>query len=793
MLYQYIIFPLEKFFEVVFSFLNNVTGSYLAAIVLLSLVIRVITIPLEQVVKKGAVRENELAEVLAPQLSEIKKNYIGAERHAAIGRLYKRYSYHPIMALRTLGSLFVQLPFFIAVYYMMSIYPPLKSASVPLIGNLATPDSLLGDGVNVLPVIMFIISVIAALTMPNITKRECRQSIVLSLMFLLILYNSPACLVIYWTVNGVYSLLTNFVHLGEVKKIIWQKMEFSFLPFACCIVAFIIVPLHMIGSSPEEFAFLKLSPFLTTALFHSAVLFSVLCLIRFSLNKLGKKWHGSTFLYVTFFWVVLAGLYFPVVKSSGMVDIQKMSTDWVNVIFLIFLTSLLSWVMFTRYKIAVYLFVGIALITTVGVSFSRLANAPVYKIFTKTDRENNGLKLSTQKNILVISFDGLQSSLLKRLIDSDQNIAKSFKDFQMFTNAVSQSPATRASLMGELFGVRQYKKWGNTPPEIEQAVLRTNIAKSLLTSRFTDVYHYGYPILNAKPFLNDYSSEDNFATSDFSFYSIARVCSSVVTASYRKLFDSTIKCWAYGNRSAFEQKIKNHKGAKWDLNFIRDIKVYDYFVSNLTAVEKDISIRRVHFLFTHFPIDFDEHGNYRSDDYAWHKANQNEDGLANEQRFAVVEFLRLLKKLKQLGVYDNSMIIFKSDHGMPVKYFNSYPLNLRINGHDTYGYSRYQPVLMIKDFQAKQDGIKYNSNVVLLNDLARTLCEQTDGGELCNNFPGLNLLSAEKSKLEPYYLYMAPDYRAAFRFETHKEYLIDSREKKLLDALIDHPQVSLTN
>lgn len=120
MLYQYIIFPLAKFFEIVFSFLNNVTGSYLAAIVLLSLVIRVITIPLEEVVKKGAASENKLAEVLAPQLSEIKNNYTGAERHAAIGRLYKRYSYHPIMALRTLGSLFVQLPFFIAIYEHLS-------------------------------------------------------------------------------------------------------------------------------------------------------------------------------------------------------------------------------------------------------------------------------------------------------------------------------------------------------------------------------------------------------------------------------------------------------------------------------------------------------------------------------------------------------------------------------------------------------------------------------------------------------------------------------------------------
>jgi len=71
----------------------------------------------------------------------------------------------------------------------------------------------------------------------------------------------------------------------------------------------------------------------------------------------------------------------------------------------------------------------------------------------------------------------------------------------------------------------------------------------------------------------------------------------------------------------------------------------------------------MHFYFTHFPVDFDETCTYRSYDQNWHSDNQNEKGLLNQTSCVFNLFFSYLEKLKELRVYDKSLIVFKSDHG----------------------------------------------------------------------------------------------------------------------------------
>ena len=65
------------------------------------------------------------------------------------------------------------------------------------------------------------------------------------------------------------------------------------------------------------------------------------------------------------------------------------------------------------------------------------------------------------------------------------------------------------------------------------------------------------------------------------------------------------------------------------MHFPINMPVYDKFISSLKSSNKSYSLRYMHFIFTHYPVNFDENCEYRSDSREWYEANQNEEGLKN--------------------------------------------------------------------------------------------------------------------------------------------------------------------
>ena len=100
----------------------------------------------------------------------------------------------------------------------------------------------------------------------------------------------------------------------------------------------------------------------------------------------------------------------------------------------------------------------------------------------------------------------------------------------------------------------------------------------------------------------------------------------------------------------------------------------------------------------------DENCVFRISDKEWMGANQNEQGIIAGAKCGLDKYVELIDKLKDLGVYENTTIIFLSDHGKPVAYYPNSPPphNLKINEHPEYGFDRYQPFLMIKPAGSQQ-------------------------------------------------------------------------------------------
>ncbi len=205
-LYQVLIAPIETVMHLVLSATYAALGSYGVSIFALSLLINLALLPLFQLAEKWQEAERRVQLILQPKLQEFKKAFSGEERYTMIHTLYRQTGYHPIFAMRSSLGLLLQLPFWIAAYQLLSHYQPLEGASFLLFEDLGKPDKLLW-GINLLPFVMTGANLLAAFVYTKqLSLKEKIQPLFLALLFLILLYNSPTGLLLYWTFNSLLSL-----------------------------------------------------------------------------------------------------------------------------------------------------------------------------------------------------------------------------------------------------------------------------------------------------------------------------------------------------------------------------------------------------------------------------------------------------------------------------------------------------------------------------------------------------------------------------------------------------------
>ena len=208
--YTFTIYPLELIYKSIYILCADLSGSYGLALIALSLCTCFAIAPLKRLVSSAMKKEQEIQGILQPQLSAIRETSQGAERHARITRLYRRYGYHPIMAVRSILGVALQIPFLMAAYYMVEGLDILKGQSFWFLADLSQPDGLLG-GVNLLPIVMTLVNLGAVFTSAQMLRKDRLQAVAVALFFLVLLYGAPSALLFYWTLNNIFSLAEGLV------------------------------------------------------------------------------------------------------------------------------------------------------------------------------------------------------------------------------------------------------------------------------------------------------------------------------------------------------------------------------------------------------------------------------------------------------------------------------------------------------------------------------------------------------------------------------------------------------
>jgi YidC/Oxa1 family membrane protein insertase len=223
-LYTLIIYPITFFIELCFLFVHRVFSNSGYAILGVSIAFSVITLPLYFVAEKFQRKERELQNALRPKINRIKSAFKGDEQYMILSTYYKQNNYHPIYTLRNSFGLLIQIPFFIAAYTYLSHLEMIKGTSFLFISNLGAPDGILSLGnksFNILPILMTIVNIISgAVYTKGLEIKNKIQLYGMSLVFLVLLYNSPAGLVLYWTMNNIFSLGKNILQKTRHAKII---------------------------------------------------------------------------------------------------------------------------------------------------------------------------------------------------------------------------------------------------------------------------------------------------------------------------------------------------------------------------------------------------------------------------------------------------------------------------------------------------------------------------------------------------------------------------------------------
>ena len=204
-------------YDKLLSSLFNLTDSFILTILLVVIFNSLITKIIE-VYSKGKtkfIRDfNDYIQSKELELNNRDSNNFDFRK--SLYEVHEKYNYSPFYKLIDILPFLIQIPFLLSVYFSILKFESFQNLSFLFINDLSSPDGIL-NGFNILPCLMFVVNLI-------IVKLENKSILLKDLLFpfvfLILLYEMPSALIIYWTL----SLILNYT----LPDIVFKKKIYSF-------------------------------------------------------------------------------------------------------------------------------------------------------------------------------------------------------------------------------------------------------------------------------------------------------------------------------------------------------------------------------------------------------------------------------------------------------------------------------------------------------------------------------------------------------------------------------------
>lgn len=189
--------------------LHSVFGNYGVAIIVLTTLIKVATIPLTQ----ATFRNMREMQKIQPQMQKLRERFKGDQTalQKEMMELYRRHRVNPFSGCI---PMLLQIPIFVGLYNALSSAIELRHAPFAFwINDLSAPDRLMIGGIGV-PVLTLLMGATMFLqqwmTPQQGDPTQQRMMMFMPLIFTFMFVNFPAGLVLYWLVNNVLSIAQQY-------------------------------------------------------------------------------------------------------------------------------------------------------------------------------------------------------------------------------------------------------------------------------------------------------------------------------------------------------------------------------------------------------------------------------------------------------------------------------------------------------------------------------------------------------------------------------------------------------
>lgn len=544
-----------------------------------------------------------------------------------------------------------------------------------------------------------------------------------------------------------------------MKKILINKLNLNLLSISLLIT--LIIPLNLAKSSNQSYD-IKLC---ISLLFISLILFALLTSFSILINKISSKSkfykNYSSVINFILIWIFFTGVFFPISGLSG----QFLNLDLpirLRFIILLKIFLILLIFIFLEKKDKNNFFLKFIFCFTIINLILIIINAKGIEI----KNHKNSLSNFGKKNLIVLSFDGISGHKIYKEILRNKEFKKTLKDFKLFKNTITGAPFTGPSINIEIHGEYKSEKFLNILNNKNIDIQVYNTYAGVLENKKNAVYRGQYQNYNFSFTINNFLQT-------FWIGSVSRWASPISVIILKPLFDKKIYK-SFVNFVAFDPSKKSNPFNQINKHDKVDLYEYDLIFDNITYKEnlKNV-IRMYHFTFSHWPILINENCEEV-------KSFKNSIQSFQEEEIMLMciskKINKFIKKLQENNIYNNSMIVIKSDHAKPncsethhtkyriseffkprqcSKHYNEYPYTEKLNNHFYYGLGRYKSFILIKDNNQISDEIVISDKQVFLHDLSLTYCSFFSDIADCNISNRNNLtVDEDQFKVNTYDIYI---------------------------------------
>ena len=519
-LFSLFIEPLKLIFEAVFFCAYNFSHNIALSIVAISIVINLLVLPLYKHADELEDQQRAKKRCMKPYVDKIKAAFKGDERIMIMQAYYRENNYGLKNVLMESVSLFLQIPFFIAAYSFLSNLKLMQGVSLGAIKDLGSPDALINIGsisINLLPILMTIINIISGFIYSHKDGiKDKLRLIIIALVFLVLLYNSPAGLVFYWTLNNVFSLFKNIVgHIRKskaaaepskaAKKATANTGSFALIMLSGAVLTVltgVMIPSDVIAENPTElirpFGMNACNPVMylvTSGLVAAGVFLIWIPLFIFLTREKILKYviylmpgiaASALVNYVVFnknFGNLSKKLIYEYDMSFGAVDIIiNLLADIAIIAVVYFLFTKLK-----KYKnlIVSVMLLAVFALSGINVSMSLAITAGHSYSYANTAEEVTVPMTTTGQNVVVIMMDRMISCYIPYIMNERPDVKEQFDGFVFYPNTISLGHSTNNGAPA-LFGGYEYTPVSLNARSDELLVDKHNESLKVLPTIFAD-------------------------------------------------------------------------------------------------------------------------------------------------------------------------------------------------------------------------------------------------------------------------------------------------------------------